>query len=51
MAHAYLGYAFLILGELSRAEAAFADALNLNPQNLQAQHGLQILNQTAKREG
>jgi cytochrome c-type biogenesis protein CcmH/NrfG len=51
MAHAYLGYAFLILGELTRAEAAFADALNLNPQNVQAQQGLQILSQTARREG
>ncbi len=48
MAHSYLGYAYLILGQLQRAESAFLDALNLNPQNVQAQKGLEILNHSVK---
>lgn len=48
MAHTYLGYAYLILGELPRAEASFVDALNLNSQNMEARKGLQIVSRSAK---
>lgn len=41
-----LGYALLIMGDVSRAEASFRDALEINPLNEEARRGLGVIDRS-----
>lgn len=43
VAHSFLGYAYLILGDVERSKDAFEEALRINPANEEAAKGLSLM--------